>query len=383
MSGIPEPASLHNVYSISEVEQVELIKTFPNYVDQEPYGELPYCIDRSSLSALNDAVDWMNPYSYRIKSNKELYVAKLVNAYVAPAWLGTIFDEKQQLLFDITAAPGGPLFWPINSSVSGYNLKHYNKIATVQGPTLFYHWVIDRLPSVLLLKETVLKDPEVKFIINNTGNIPGYVHEYLELLGISHDQTILADPASIYYAENIYFATPFLMEPIPCKLLLKLRQVLVDASVAKSKLNFSKRNLIVVIQRKEQDRRISNIDELINILRDFFDATEYKIVVYDASMCVADQIQIFNHACLVIGLMASGLTNVLYMNPGTSVIEVHPKDNACSGGAEWCWWLSSALNLRYAVVLAEYKFSDSFVECPIDDIKSILKKWQITRECGR
>lgn len=372
--GVSDHASLKKVSSITAAEGIEFIKKFPEYIDTAGYGERPQSLNDSHLLALNDLIDWNDPISFNIINPKDLYIAKLANAYIAPNFLGTIFDDKQQLLFEIMGSPGSPLFWPIDSSVANYNIHNYKKIATVQGPTYFYHWVIDRLPSILLLRDILVRDPEIKLVINNQGRVSQYVHEYLDLLGIPKDQRIIAQPSSLYHAESVYFATPFLMEPIPRKLLLELRKVLLEAAQKKSQMCTLKHNLIVVIQRKESDRQIININELISVLKTIFADSDYQLMVYDASMSIADQIQIFNHTRLAIGVTASGLTNIIYMNPGATVIEIHPQINASRGGGEWCWWLSSAVGLNYKVVLTPFSLSDRFVECTIEDIKNILKK---------
>lgn len=308
-----------------------------------------------------------------------MYVASLDNAFIAPTCLGTIFDSRQQLLFEIMTSPGYPIFWPVDASIKSLPIIQYKKIATVQGPTYFYHWVIDRLPSVLLLKDFLLADPEMKLIVNNqNGYIAGYVHEYLDLLGIPVEQRLVAQKNVLYHAETVYFATPFLMEPIPKKLLLKLRQELLTAARKKSISREFNKNLIVIIQRKESDRRIANLNDLLAMINSSFDPNMYETVVFDGSVSVAEQIQIFNKARLIIGVMASGLTNMLYAEPGATVIEIHqtrdyfpPTFNA---GVEWCWWLSSAVGLNYWLVLAPFNLADSWVTCPLESISKIFKK---------
>lgn len=382
ISGIPEPDSLKKVYHISEAEDIEFLAFFPEYKDVESYGSLPNYLNSTDLLALNDTVSWNDPCSYGIKSKKDLYVAKINDTFVCSPRLGTIFNKKQQFLFDIVVNPGHPLFWPVEHDVKDFPVIRHKKIATVQGPTYFYHWVIDRLPSVLLLREFLLADPEIKFIINSSdGSVASYVYEYLDLLGIPKEQVITAQANTLYYADMVYFATPFLMEPIPKQLLLTLRNALLEGVQKKKLVSHYKDNLIVVIQRREPRRRIANLDVLLEAIKSKFSDEEYELLVFNGDMSVAQQIDVFTHARLVIGVMGSGLANVLFVNPKTSIIEIHPeffysadKAGVNSQGGEFCWWLSSVVRATYWFVLAPFHAFDEEVICPITKINEVLEK---------
>lgn len=382
--GIPHPSHLKKVYKIEDAQAIEFVRNFSHYEDTFSYGLQPNSLDISNLTTLNNTIDWSDPLSYGIKCKKSLYIAKMKGAFISSYNLGTVFDCTQQLLFDITVAPGYPIFWPLHAHVSNSPLTHHCKIATVQGPTLFYHWVIDRMPSIFLMKDLILQDPEIKLIINNRQGVSGYVYEYLDLLGIPQNQLLTAQSDAVYQADSVYFATPFLMEPIPKKLLLAMRTQLLDAAKLRPSSREYDNNLIVVIQRTESDRRIKNLPALLDLLSETFIGQGYEILVFDAHMSVSEQIKIFNNARLIIGVMASGLTNVLYANPGTKVIEIHPeadflanKEGLINGGAEWCWWLSAAVGLDYWVVNTKYTFSDHFVTIPLEKVKKVLQKMNL------
>ncbi len=378
---VPNPNALKKIYNIRDAVGIDLIK-FPEYEDTVAYGAQPNALDSGHLKTLNSTFDWNNPQSYGIKSLKNTYVAKLHSAFTSPRQLGTVFDYQQEFLFDIKVAPGIPIFWNLQQDVMHMAVLYHDKLATVQGPTLYYHWVIDRLPSILLLRKFILQDPTIKLVIHNQHNsVAGYVHEYLHLLGIPSDQVIVANSNALYHAETLYFATPFLMEPIPKKLLSELRSELIEAAYQKPSSREYKNNLVVIIQRREADRRILNLAELVRTVNESFAHKGYEILIFDASMSVSEQIKIFNNARLIIGVMASGLTNVLYANPGASVIEIHPElaylanpQGINDSGCEWCWWLSSIAGANYWVVPTRFTFADSHVTVPLEPMKKILKQ---------
>lgn len=374
LSHMSKLESIQNVYDVKDIEGIEFISEFSDYEDKTAYGVRPNCLDESYLGNLNPFINWHDPNSFMIKNPKKLYVAKLNNAQVDSNLLGTIFHNNQQLLFSISWNPNQPIFWPRSPRAHRY----YKKLATVQGPTLFYHSIIDRLPSVMLLRDTVLRDPNVKLLINKVNSIPHYLSEYLDLLGIPNNQIEIGG-SSIYVVDELFFATPFLMEPIPKNLLKKFRDELILASQKRPLSRQYNHNLIVIIQRRESDRRIRNINELINTITDIYISDDHEIILFDASMSVAEQIQIFNHARIIIGLMASGQTNIIYANPGTTIIDIRPDftDEPVglnNGGREWCWWLASVFDLDYWPLPHQFKLSDPSVICPINHIKQILLK---------
>lgn len=376
--------SYEKVYDVKDIKNIEFIAEFPEYDDVIPYREKPNCTDK--LQVANPFLDWSNPASYQIKSLKKLYVAKLPNAFVSSYNLGTMFQGNQQLLFSISWLPHHPIFFLYKENyVPLAPSKHFKKLATVQGPhTFFYHNVVDRLPSIILLRDTIMKqDPEVKLLIPKVknqfsdGQVPGYFYEYLQLLGITRDRIEHANDIYCHSADELYFATPFAMEPIPKKLLMKLRKDLVEASAKEPLSREYNHNLIVVIQREETNRCIENLDELLILLKKMFADKGYEILVYKADQSIAEQIQIFNHAKIVIGLMASGMTNIIFTNPGTAVVDIRPEvkpQGRNNHGLEWCWWLSSAVDLNYWFILHDFLFTDRWVKCPMDHMKNTLEK---------
>lgn len=378
----PDFAHLENVYQINDVKGITFVVHFPEYEDDVAYGFRPKCLDDLHLKSLNPLLDWNDLESFKFKSPKNLYVAKLQNACVASDLLGTIYQGKQQLLFSISWYPFQQIFHSRALHLTkNTSTKHYKKLATVQGPTYFYHTIIDRLPSVMLLRDTVMRDPEVKLLIPKLGNPPDYLYQYLDLLGISKDRIEPAGNTRMCSVEELYFATPFLMEPIPKKLLIKMRNELIDASKKRVLSRKYNNNLIVVIQRQEKNRRIKNLDELVDAIKSVCSANDYEVLIYKAEGSVAEQIQIFNNAKIVIGLMASGQTNIIYTNPGTTIIDIRPnwksplggESQPNNGGREWCWWLSSAFDLDYWPLPHTFSFRDIWVNCPIRDIKQILE----------
>jgi capsular polysaccharide biosynthesis protein len=87
-----------------------------------------------------------------------------------------------------------------------------------------------------------------------------------------------------------------------------------------------------------------NEDEIINVLDEF----GFKWVTLE-SMSVIQQVALFTQAEVVIAPHGSGLTNILFCQPGTKVIELFAPNYVYP-----CYWyLSNLVGLDYYYVLGE------------------------------
>ena len=287
------------------------------------------------------------------------------------------------MLFDITINPGNKLYWNIDSSVQRKRVLRQKKIATVQGPTMYYHWVMDRMPSIFLMKDLILADREIQLIINAKGRVPSYVYEYLDLLGITQNQRFAAQSDAIYHADTLYFATPFLMEPIPKNLLLAMRDHLISAALKKTSATKYKDNLIVIIQRSEPTRKIKNLSDVVTRVQTLFADKKCDIVVFEGNKSVIEQIELFYHAKLIIGVVGSGLANIIYAKKDTPVIEIHPafdqhvvvNGEAKTSGYEFVWWIASAMDLNHWVLPVDFRpQDDEYLICPLIDLTQMIEE---------
>ena len=110
-------------------------------------------------------------------------------------------------------------------------------------------------------------------------------------------------------------------------------------------------------------------------------------VIHYVILSVAEQILLFNNAEIVVAEQGSGLTNILFCNPETKVVEIFQAliDNCF-------WWLSNVMQLNYIPVKTLEVDVDYFANCleigldylgecgksiiniPLDEIKKIAEK---------
>lgn len=98
----------------------------------------------------------------------------------------------------------------------------------------------------------------------------------------------------------------------------------------------------IFVHRQHESRRVANFAELAGTL------TNLGVTPVDpGAMSPVDQVLLFRDASLVIGPHGAGLTNVLFMDPGSLVIELLPQLSASRAYGDLCHL--AGLHYRYQV----------------------------------
>ena len=100
------------------------------------------------------------------------------------------------------------------------------------------------------------------------------------------------------------------------------------------------RNRRLLVERKGPTRKIQNFDEVQAFL-----THEGFETVFLEGMSIREQILLFQSAEFVIGTHGAGLTNLLFCEPGTKVLDFMPSVET----RPFFWLISEGLNLRHAV----------------------------------
>lgn len=176
-----------------------------------------------------------------------------------------------------------------------------------------------------------------------------FMLEALELWGIDPDKIIapstesfciqakelivpsLVINTSVGHKHSGNFQHPVTINYVREKLLNGAQKKSVDSS------NFSKRVFITRKDSLHNPRKIMNEDEVFAL----FEQKGFKRYSL-CNLSVAEQIQLFHQAEIVVCEQGSGLTNILFCKPGTKVIELFQAlvDNCF-------WWISHVCGLDY------------------------------------
>ena len=228
----------------------------------------------------------------------------------------------------------GPL--TIKPWSTDFALKHLPGTVLVLSNSHFnnyFHYLYDVISRLALIEEQL--DSYQAIYVRN--KMP-YQKQYLSLLGLDNKQIISADqemPVGIT-AERLVMPcySPIEGYTLDPKIIGFLRRKLLP--YADSALNRGER--IYITRRKARYRRILNEQKLLQIL------AEYGFSVICLEDCSVDeQISVMKFANVIVSLHGAGLSNLLYCDPGTKVLEIFSGLNV-----ECFFAISASLGLEYS-----------------------------------
>lgn len=179
---------------------------------------------------------------------------------------------------------------------------------------VYFHWMVDILPRLNILRQSQIEFSKIdKFLINSIAQ--PFQRETLSLLGIDSSKIMESDLHPHIQAKKLIvpsFAGDLgWVQPASLKF---LRQEFLK-QISLQNLTYPER--IYISRGKARYRRVLNEEELINYLEKF----GFESVTLE-EMPVAEQIALFYHAKIVVAPHGSGLTNIIFCQKETKIIEL-------------------------------------------------------------
>ncbi len=174
------------------------------------------------------------------------------------------------------------------------------------------------------------------------SNLTCYQRESLKLVGIGDDRLVSLGSQEIWELETLYFSPPTALTGCDSPNANRWLQHLILLNSSLTEVKQTKR--IYISRRLTACRRIVNEDEIEQHLQRYgFDT----YLLEEMSFC--DQVSLFHQAEIVVSSHGSGLTNLMFSQPGTQVLEVFEPEILRT-----CFWsLSESLGQDYWYVLGE------------------------------
>jgi hypothetical protein len=202
--------------------------------------------------------------------------------------------------------------------------------------TNYYHWLIDTLPRLLILRK---HHPNVPLVIRDTA--PAFVTETATTLGFqrfirAHDRQVLQIDKLILpdeHAAPLGHNDPKLIKQVREELLAKLGT---PDTVPHKRLYVSR--------ERQRVRKARNQAELDVLLRKYDFET-----VYFEGLTLREQIKTMQEAAIVVSVHGANLVNCIFLKEGTPLVEL--QSITLSNPAYWR--LCSALSLPYYVLACE------------------------------
>jgi capsular polysaccharide biosynthesis protein len=189
-------------------------------------------------------------------------------------------------------------------------------LSTAEAAANYWHWMLELLPRFHLLEKAGFSPSEVDcYLVNHTGQ--PFQLETLTELGIRRDQIVRTDGRSHYEVERMVVSslklTQLHVAPWACAFLRTL-----SASSATAQ---KPRRRLYISRAAARFRRLLNEDELFSQLQEFgFER------IHCEALTAREQRELFRAAELIIGPHGAALTNLVFCEPGTRIVELFPPD---------------------------------------------------------
>lgn len=217
----------------------------------------------------------------------------------------------------------------------------------------YFHWMFDILPRIDLLRQSNIQID--RYIINRKSHLP-FQDETLVTLGIPNEKIIetnnkfqlqakkLIVPSLVnhYIIKPHTYVRPYAIPKWVCDFLRK-------ELLLKTKSDFKEQNEYIYISRENAwVRKILNEEEIMNFLAVF----GFKLINLEL-MTVAQQIQLFASAKVIVAPHGAGLANLVFCRPATKVIEIFSHKYMPA----YYWMISNHVHLDYYYMVNEVEDS--------------------------
>ncbi|MBV8887397.1 MAG: DUF563 domain-containing protein [Chroococcidiopsidaceae cyanobacterium CP_BM_RX_35] len=271
-----------------------------------------------------------------------------------------IITADNKLLADVSPdfpvlSPGHPDKHPSRHAI--FSLEKLPPVQHVDGTVavlsgllnnVYFHWMFDVLPRIELLRCSRIDLASIDQFIVNNSSFP-FHKETLDTLGIPESKRLESHNHTHIKATKLVVPSfPGTIAWIPKWACDFLRTEFLNKRVNEKAEKIER---IYISRRKATNRRIVNEDEVTNFLSKFgFEAISLE------SMSVAEQAFLIANAKVVLAPHGSGLTNIVFCEPGTKVIEIFSPNYVYP-----CYWLvSNIVNLKYYYLVGE-KFAGFYL----------------------
>jgi capsular polysaccharide biosynthesis protein len=174
----------------------------------------------------------------------------------------------------------------------------------------YYHWVTESLPRA---REVMREYPDCEILIPKIYN--SFHPESLELLGAKFTHF---PSHNIRLEQGILTSCPKHYGTTDRELLLEVRNRIKDRNT--SNLDIGKR--IYISRALARGRKVTNEPEVVKLLERY----DFEVLMPE-NYSFRDQASIFGNANFTVGIHGAGLSNILFMDVGSSVIELLPFRN--------------------------------------------------------
>ena len=205
----------------------------------------------------------------------------------------------------------------------------------------YYHWLAEGLLCLDVLSQTMAPDSNLRIVLPQSMDIAAVFdhRRTLDEVGLGGNQVLEVAEDLIRVREAIWVDSD-LVQSMPAPYFKDFQRRVANLYAARYAGLRGPRNRRLLIGRRGPTRMIANLSQVEALLSGYGFQT-----VYLEGMSMADQILLFQSAEFIIGAHGAGLTNLLFCEPGTKVIEFMP----VAEFRPFFWLISEKLELLHGV----------------------------------
>ena len=222
----------------------------------------------------------------------------------------------------------------------------------------YYHWLLDLVPRVLLLKHAAQNFSNYDALLLN-GSRANYEREILAALGVPPEKIRYVDSRERFQIASAVFPSMDINVIAPWKV-HGLRGLPFSGEQNQHRRLYLSRARAAV-------RRIANENEISEILRN----RNFEIVEAE-NLSWRDQANLLAGASVIVAPHGAALANIVFCKPGTRVVEISTR----AGYGDWYWQLAAVAGLSYEVLEAQRSGSFSG---PYENADMIVSRENVER----
>ncbi|PSB39646.1 hypothetical protein C7B69_02080, partial [filamentous cyanobacterium Phorm 46] len=232
---------------------------------------------------------------------------------------------------------------------SVFNLESFPPLKQIEGKVavlsglsgnVYFHWMVDVLPRLELLRRSGRDLAEIDwFLVNSCQH--EFQRESLRILGIPEEKVLESDRLPHIQATELIVPSfaGYLGWP-PGWAIEFLRREFLKGILP----SYSYPKRIYISRSKARYRRVLNEEDVVEVL-----AQSGFVSILPESMSLAEQIAHFYHAEVIVAAHGSGLTNTIFCQSGTKVIELVSPHYI----SHYYWGISQYLKLEHYYLAGE------------------------------
>jgi len=202
---------------------------------------------------------------------------------------------------------------PVSRKVSGLSASVFGTVAVASGN--YGHWMIDGLSRLLLMKQT-MNLSDIKYIATPKFHFD-FQRESLETLGFGPDKIIeISALECVQFEELICSSAPRGTASTICPgwIVDEYRKLLPNNTQT-----HARKKRLYVSRKDASSRKLVNEDAVIALLERYgFESVQLSHYNFH------DKIALFQQSECIVGLTGAGLTNIMFCDKGTKLLELFP-----------------------------------------------------------